>query len=46
LPWGKHTLSVECAVKDAQHYTMRLVCETQQWEWESTWGEEKKITLI
>src|SRR5712692_167447 len=45
LPWGKHVLSVECMVKDARGYTMRLASETQQWEWEGTWGEEQTITL-
>jgi Trehalase len=45
LPWGKHTLSVECMVKDAQSYTMHLASETQQWEWDGVWGEERKIAL-
>ena len=45
LPWGKHVLSVECMVKDAQGYIMRLASETQRWEWEGTWGEEQTITL-
>jgi hypothetical protein len=38
-------------VRDAGSFTMRLGCLTaegqpvQQWEWESMWGEERKIQL-
>ena len=45
LPWGKHVLSMQCIVKDAQGYTMRIDCSLQQWEWEGEWGEERKIIL-
>ncbi len=45
LPWGQFILNVECIVKDAQGYTLRLDSETQHWEWDGRWGEEKKITL-
>jgi len=45
LPWGEHILSVECTVKDAQGYTLRLANETRHWEWNGRWGEEKTITL-
>src|SRR5579863_147138 len=42
LPWGKHVLNAECHIKDAYRYTMRLESATQRWEWEGTWGEERK----
>jgi Homeodomain-like domain len=45
LPWGKHVLSVQCIVKDAQGYTMRIGCSLQQWEWKGEWGEERKVIL-
>jgi len=45
LTWGEHILSVECLVRDAQSYTLRLSSETQRWEWDGRWGEEQKITL-
>ena len=45
LPWGQSILHIECLVKDAQGYTLRLATETQRWEWDGRWGEEKKITL-
>jgi hypothetical protein len=45
LPWGEHILTVECTVKDAQGYTLRLANETRHWEWNGRWGEEKTITL-
>ena len=46
LPWGKQMLNVECVVKDAQAYTMRIECSTRRWEWEGTWGEERRIVLL
>ncbi len=45
LPWGEHMLTMECTVKDAQGYMLRLASETQHWDWEGRWGEERKITL-
>ena len=39
-------LNVECVVKDAQAYTMRIECSTRRWEWEGTWGEERRIVLL
>ena len=45
LPWGHSILNVECLVKDAQGYTLRLVTESQRWEWDGRWGEVKTITL-
>lgn len=45
LPWGKHILSVECTVKDAQGYTMHIECSDQRWHWQGRWGEAKSITL-
>jgi len=51
LQWGPYTLSVECIVRDAYSFIMRLGCSTaesqpmQQWEWAGKWGEERKITL-
>jgi len=46
IPWGKQILNVECVVKDAQAYTMRIECSTRRWEWEGTWGEERRIVLL
>ncbi len=45
LPWGQSILHIECLVKNEQSYTLRLATETQRWEWDGSWGEEKKITL-
>src|SRR6266849_2770388 len=51
VQWGKYALSVECVVRDAGSFTMRLGCLTgenqpvQQWEWQGRWGEERKIIL-
>ena len=45
LPWGQYIPQVECIVKDAQGYTLRLATETQRWEWDGRWGEAKKIAL-
>ncbi len=45
LPWGQFILTVECLVKDRQSYTLRLATETQHWEWDGTWGDQKKIAL-
>lgn len=45
LPWGQFILHVECLVKDAQGYTLRIATETQRWEWDGRWGEAKKIAL-
>ena len=45
LPWGEFLLTMECLVKDAQGYSVRLATETQSWEWDGRWGEEKKIAL-
>lgn len=45
LPWGQSILTIECLVKDEQGYTLRLASETQNWEWDSRWGEEKKVAL-
>ena len=45
LPWGQFLLNVECLVKDAQGYMLRLATETQRWEWDGRWGEAKQITL-
>jgi hypothetical protein len=49
--WGNYVLSVECMVRDADGFNMRLMCLDQdgqplgQWEWEGQWGEESKIQL-
>jgi hypothetical protein len=51
VQWGTCALSVECIVRDADNFKMRLACLTeerhsqQQWEWEGKWGEERKIVL-
>ena len=51
LQWGRYSLSVECIVRDAGSFTMRLGCLTkenqpvQQWEWQGRWGEGRKIIL-
>jgi hypothetical protein len=51
LQWGAYSLSVECIVRDADSFMMRLGCLTgesqpmHQWEWEGKWGEERKIIL-
>lgn len=45
LSWGRSLLHVECLVRDAQGYTLRLAAETQRWEWDGRWGEDKTITL-
>lgn len=45
LPWGAHVLDVECAVKDARGFTMRLESANRQWEWDGVWGEEREIEL-
>jgi hypothetical protein len=45
LPWGAHTLNVECRVKDARSFTMRLESATGQWQWDGAWGEEREIAL-
>lgn len=52
VQWGTYTLSVECIVKDMNSFIVRLACLTeegqslQQWEWEGTWGQERKIKLL
>jgi Mannosylglycerate hydrolase MGH1-like glycoside hydrolase domain len=51
VQWGTQTLSVECVVRDADSFVLRLGCLTgesqpmHQWEWEGKWGEERKIML-
>ncbi|HVB74466.1 MAG TPA: trehalase family glycosidase [Ktedonobacteraceae bacterium] len=45
LPWGAHILSAQCTVKDASACTMHLESATQQWQWESKWGEARIIAL-
>jgi hypothetical protein len=51
IQWGTYALSVECIVRDAGSFTLRLGCLTgesqpvQQWEWEGKWGEERRIQL-
>ncbi len=51
VQWGEYVLSVECMVQDADSFVARLSClngdsqTQQQWEWEGTWGEERRIIL-
>ena len=51
VQWGAYALSVECTVRDANSFVLRLGCLTgesqlmHQWEWEGKWGEERKIIL-
>jgi Mannosylglycerate hydrolase MGH1-like glycoside hydrolase domain len=51
VQWGKYALSVECIVRDAGSFTMRLGSlveenqPAQQWEWQGKWGEERRIQL-
>ena len=51
IQWGRYALSVECIVRDAGSFIMRLSCLTeesqpvQHWEWQGTWSEERKIQL-
>jgi len=45
LPWGAHVLNVECMIKDARGFTMRLASADQQWTWDGAWGEEREIAL-
>jgi hypothetical protein len=46
LPWGKHSLTATCSVHDRQSYRMNLACSSQQWQWDGTWGDERKIMLV
>jgi hypothetical protein len=51
IQWGTYALSVECLVRDAGSFTMRLGClnghgqPTQYWKWEGKWGEQTRIVL-
>jgi hypothetical protein len=51
VQWGNKVLSVECMVRDADGFSMRLMCldkegqPLRQWEWEGKWGEERKIQI-
>ncbi len=51
VQWGKYALNVECIVRDAGSFTMRLSCSVEegqpvrQWEWEGKWGEGRRIQL-
>ena len=57
VSWGKYLLHVECAVRDARSYTMRVRYSVQtapeaiqevtgrQWEWEGAWGDEQILQL-
>jgi hypothetical protein len=45
LPWGKHSLTATCMVRDKQGYTMQLSCSSQQWQWDGAWGDKRTIAL-
>lgn len=47
LPWGPHSLNLECTILDANRYTLHLHLspEGQTSTWESTWGETHTIQL-
>ncbi len=30
IQWGSYTLSIECTIKDPEHYTLRLHCHQQE----------------
>jgi len=52
IQWGKYALSVECTVRDAEGYTLRVGCTTtedtpskREWQWDGKWGDERGIHL-
>jgi hypothetical protein len=45
IPWGKHSLTSTCNIRDKQGYTMRLACATQYWQWDGTWGDVREIRI-
>ena len=43
LPWGKYVLSVECIVRDARGYTVRVRCATPDGEETAKAGKENEL---
>ena len=50
VQWGKYVLNIECIVRDAGSFAMRLSStdgedQPRQWEWTGKWGDARRIQL-